>query len=84
MYKVRVSKDTISEKVNIQLFASHDEWDPEILKGLANLMRKHGILKLHLPKGKSYFEVTHFPVDYLRVFLRDLESLGFSIELYAV
>ena len=80
MYKIRILKDTSNNRVNLQLSASQDIWEAEVLRKLADLMEKHEILKLHLPIEKTYFEVDRFPLEYLKGLLSDLEKLGFSIE----
>lgn len=80
MYKVKISKDIFSDGVNLHLSASRNNWEAQVLRELADLMRKHEILKLHLSVDKTYFEVNHFPLEYLKGLLGDLEKLGFSVE----
>ncbi len=80
MYKARILKNVLIDSVNIQLTPPQNKWDAEVLKELAELMKRHEILKLDLPKGKTYFEITNLPFEYLANFSRDMESLGFSIE----
>jgi hypothetical protein len=79
MYKIKILKETSHDTVKLQLSALEDRWEAEVLRKLADLMQKHEISRLHLPIGKTYFEITHFPLDYLKGLLSDLEKLGFSV-----
>lgn len=80
MYRVEISKDASGGAVNLQLFAAADRWEADVLRELADLMRRHKIPKLDVPLGRACFQVGHYPLEYLSALLCDLKTLGFSIE----
>ena len=80
MYSIRILKNSSNGRVNIRLSAKRNRWEAEIFSKLADLMQKHELLNLHLPLGMACFEIKHFPLEYLKDILIDLEKLGFSIE----
>ena len=80
MYKLRILKSTSDDRVNMQLSASRNRWEAHIFEGLADLMQKYEILQLRLPIGKTYLEIQHFQLEYLKGVLLDLTKLGFLIE----
>ena len=79
-YTLRILKDTSDDRVNMQLSASRNRWEARIFEGLADLMQKHEILQLHFPMGKTYLEIQHCRLEYLKGMLLDLTKMGFLIE----
>ncbi len=79
-YYIRVLNNPSNNRVDIRLSAYRDKWEADMLRRLADLMKRYEILKLHLPMGYTYFEVSHFPLEDLRGILSALLRIGFSIK----
>ena len=80
MYSVKISRDPSRDEVDISLSAAGDRWQADVLSGLADLMRRHEILRLELSVGEPCLRIKAFPSEYLASIVRGLKELGFRVD----